>query len=317
MKLFVINSNLICNFYPLLIDLLQNRIMKTLRLILITILTLTTGSICAQTLEDFQKKGETLMSQGKNEEALEFFKKAIAVDVTNNENASLYAYAGLTTKYLNNDAEAKAYFQIAIERGFLEPSIYSMLGEICKTQNDIDCQENTYRKAMEIFPAEQQEFGKKLAYVYYNTKAYEKLELLASELLREEPEDEKLLQFYASSLQKNKKINEAKAVYEKLLLKNPNNLAANVFMGNYYYQVGKSKIEKEEQKYKATPNQDRVMWSNLQKRTKLITDQYYSKAVFYLENAYKHDENINIKKMLYAAYFKLGDKKNSELYKID
>lgn len=88
-------------------------------------------------------------------------------------------------------------------------------------------------------------------------------------------------------------------------------------MGNYYYQVGKSKLDKEEQKYEAIANPDRVMWSNFQKKSKLIKDEYYTKAVVYLEKAYNQQENLSIKKMLYAAYFKLGDKEKSELYKVE
>jgi tetratricopeptide (TPR) repeat protein len=270
-----------------------------------------------QSLEEFQKEGEKLMNEGQNEQALESFKKAIALDQTTEGNAILYSYAGLCAKYTNNDNEAKEYFQTAVKRGFQEPVIFTMLGDICRNQDDIDCQVETYRKAIELFPKDQLEFGRKLASVYYSSKNYEMLEPLSVELLKLEPNDEKLLQYHGVALQRQKNIEGAKVVFEKLLEVNADNLTANTFLGNYYFQIGRSQLEKEEKKYEAIQNPDRVQWSNFQKKTKLIKDEYYSKAVIYLEKAYQEREDENLKKMLYAAFFKLGDKEKAEKYKVE
>jgi tetratricopeptide (TPR) repeat protein len=270
-----------------------------------------------QSLEEFQKEGEKLMNEGQNEQALESFKKAIALDQTTDGNSILYSYAGLCAKYTNNDSQAKEYFQTAIKRGFQEPVIFTMLGDICRNQNDVNCQVETYRKAIELFPKDQLEFGRKLAAVYNSSKNYEMLEPLAVELLKVEPNDERLLQYHGVALQRQKKIDDAKVVFEKLLEINANNLTANTFLGNYYYQIGRSQLEREVKKYEAIQNPDRVQWSNYQKKSKLIVDEYYTKAVIHLEKANQEREDENLKKMLNAAYLKLGEKEKAEKYKVE
>lgn len=286
------------------------------KIALLTLLScLISFGINAQTLEEHLKKGVAYMNQIQNEEALAEFKKAIALDESTNENALLYSYAGISAKALGQDNEAKDYFQTAIDRGLADSEVFDMLGDICRNQEDVDCQIKTYTKAMEVLPSKAQNYGEKLAYVYYNAKKYPELEKLSTELLKEDPDNQKLMRFNAVSLQKNKKINEAKAVYEKILEKDPDDLSSNVFMGNYYYQVGKSKLDREEKSYKSIANPDRVQWSNYQKKCKIILDDYYVKAVGYLEKAYAQKEDPNLKKLLYAAYFKLGDRTNTERFR--
>jgi len=285
----------------------------------IVLLTLVTGllsfSISAQTLQEHLRKGVAYMNQTQNEEALAEFKKAIALDETKTDNPLLYSYAGICAKAIGQDNEAKGYFQSAISRGVDDSEVFNMLGDICRDQDDVDGQIKTYTKAIEVLPSMSQDYGSKLAYVYYNAKKYPELEKLTTELLKETPNDEKLMRLQAASLQKNKKINEAKAVYEKILTVDPEDLSANVFMGNYYYQVGKSKLDKEEATYKKIANPDRVQWSNYQKKCKIILDDYYVKAVGYLEKAYAQKEDPNLKKLLYAAYFKMGDRVNTERFR--
>ncbi|MFB6318472.1 tetratricopeptide repeat protein [Saccharicrinis sp. FJH54] len=285
----------------------------------IALLTLLTGllsfSINAQTLDEHLKKGVAYMNQTQNEEALAEFKQAIAMDEDNAATPLLYSYAGICAKAVGKDNEAKGYFQTSIERGVDDSEVFNLLGDICRDQDDVDCQIKTYTKAMEVLPSMSQDYGEKLAYVYYNAKKYPELEKLTSELLKNAPDNQKLMRLNAVSLQKNKKINEAKAVYEQILEKDPDDLSANVFMGNYYYQVGKSKLDREEASYKKIDNPDRVQWSNYQKKCKVILDDYYKKAVGYLEKAYAQKEDPNLKKLLYAAYFKMGDRTNTERFR--
>ncbi|MFB6341733.1 tetratricopeptide repeat protein [Saccharicrinis sp. FJH62] len=285
----------------------------------IALLTLLTGllsfSINAQTLEEHLKKGVAYMNQTKNEEALSEFKQAIALDEDKTATPLLYSYAGICAKAIGQDNEAKGYFQTSIDRGVDDSEVFNLLGDICRDQDDMEGQIKTYSKAMEVLPSMSKDYGEKLAYVYYKAKKYPELEKLTTELLKDDPDNQKLMRLQAVSLQKNKKINEAKAVYEKILEKDPDDLSANVFMGNYYYQVGKSKLDREEAAYKKNANPDRVQWSNYQKKCKVILDDYYVKAVGYLEKAYAQKEDPNLKKLLYAAYFKLGDRANTERFR--
>lgn len=278
--------------------------------ITITLLLFFVGALLnAQSIEELQKEGETLMNDGKNTEALAKFKQAIELDQSTTENSIVYAYAGLCAENSDNKSEAKGYFRSAIERGFEEDVIYLKLGELYKDEKDYKGQEFVYKKGMITFPQKEFDFGKKLAYTYYNSRQYAKLEPLTKQLLSLEPEDTKMMQFYATSLQGQKKMQEAKAAFEKLYEKEPENLSANIFLGNYAYQVGKSKIDKETKRYEAIKSPDRVQWSNYQKKMKILIDEGYGKALPYLEKANelkKGDKNIG--KMLYAIHMKMGRK---------
>lgn len=278
-------------------------------LVLLIFVFLTGALLQAQTIEEFQKQGESLMNEGKNEEALAKFKEAIALDKTTDGNSLLYAYAGLCAENASDAETAQGFFRSAIERGFGEDIIYTKLGEIYKKEKNFEGQEFVFKKGMIVFPDKEYYFGKKLAYTYYNSKQYAKLESLTTQLLLLRPDDTKMMQFKATSFQGQKKMKEAKAAFEKLIEINPENLSANIFLGNYAYQVGKMQIDKETKKYEAIPKPTRAQYSQFQKKIKITIGNAYGKAIPYLEkaNELKPDDK-NIRKMLYAIYMKKQEK---------
>lgn len=272
-----------------------------------------TGALLqAQTIEELQKEGENLMNDGKNAEALAKFKEAIALDKTTEGNSIIYAYAGLCAENISDNAGAKGFFRSAIERGFEEDIIYIKLGEIYKDEKDYKGQEFVFDKGMITFPNKEYEFGKKLAYTYYNSRQYAKLEGLTKKLLTLEPDDTKMMQFNATALQGQKKMKEAYTMYKKLHGLEPDNLSANIFLGNYEYQMGKMQIDKVTKEYESIPTPTRVQYSDFQKKIQIAIDNGYGKALPYLEkaNELKPDDK-NIHKMLYAIYFKMKDKEKA------
>lgn len=283
--------------------------------LVITLLLLSASILLhSQTSDDAQRAGEALMNEGKNLDALTEFKKAITLDKTTEGNGILYAYAGLCAENIDDKVSAKTYYKEAINRNFEEDIIYIKLAEICKTTKDFKCQEFAYSKAMIVFPDQEAQFGRKLAYTYYRGKNYPKLETLTTQLLKANPEDTKMMQFRATALQGQKKMKEAYVAYEELISKDPDNLAANIFLGNYLYQVGKNKISAETKKYESIKNPDRIQYNTFQKKLKIVTNEAYGKAIPYLEKANEQKENANIKKMLFAIYSKMGKKEKAAAF---
>ena len=274
-----------------------------------------TSFLHAQDMSTHQTKGEVLMNNGDMAGALTEFNEAIKFDTTQTGNGLLYSYAGICAQQTGDNDLAKNLFQNAINRGFADEKVFEFLSVICINDKDYQCQEESYLKAIELFPDLELKYKSKLCNTYYYSKDYEKLLPLAEEVLSKEPSDTKLRQFYAIALQRMKKNTEALAAFEKLLEYEPDNLNANIFLGNYYYQVGKGQIDKATKEYEKIQNPSRMEWTANNKKTDAIVEKYYTKAIPYLEKAYSQNPDENLKKMLFAIYSKKNDKVNAEKYK--
>lgn len=269
----------------------------------------------AQTMDEHQKKGEDIMNSGDYAGAYESFKAAIALDTLIEGNGILYSYAGICAMQLNINEEAITNFKVAINRGFADARLYEWLGAICVKEKDYACQEETYLKAVTEFPDLKHDFQRKLCNTYYYSKQYEKLLPVAKEVLSMDSNNIKVRQFNAAALYRLKKTDEALVAYEGLLKLDPKNQNANLFLGNYFYQVGKAKLDKEAKKYEAIANPSRVNYHDFTKKNAAIIEQYYGKSLPYLLTAYEIKQSENVKKLLYAIYMKKGEKETAEKYK--
>lgn len=269
----------------------------------------------AQNLDEYQKKGENIMNNGDYAGALEEFKAAIALDTLTEGNGILYSYAGICAMQLDLNEEAITNFKVAINRGFADERLYEWLGIICVKEKDYACQEEVYLKAIAEFPDLKHDFQKKLCNTYYYSKQYEKLLPLAKEVISVDSSNIKVKQFNAAALYRLKKTDEALVAYEELVELDPKNKNANLFLGNYYYQYGKAKLDKATKKYEAIASPSRVDYHDYTKKNTVIIDEYYSKALPYLLTAYEIKPAENIKKMLFAIYTKKGEKETAEKYK--
>lgn len=288
--------------------------MKNITRVLICSLLISISAF-AQDMDTHQKKGEDIMNNGDYAAAYEEFKTAITFDTATVGNGILYSYAGICAMQLNLNDEAKPLFETAIARGFADERLYEWLGIICGREKDYACQEEIYLKAIENFPDLQHTYKTRLCNTYYYSKQYEKVVPLAEEILAVDPDDLKVRKFYAGSLSRLKKTTEAFEAYKKVLEYEPEDENANMFVGNYYYLVGKSKLDRETKKYEAIATPSRVQYHEFTKKNQAIIADYYTKALPYLETAYKVGQNQNVKKILFAIYTKKGDKESAEKYK--
>lgn len=285
-----------------------------MRLIVLGLFVMLMGITSAQDMATFQSEAEKLMNEGDYAGATAKFKQAIALDKSETGNGTLYTYAGMAAKESGDLAYAKEVLKEAIQRGN-DAYTYEMLEEICKSDKDYECQAFVYNTAMEKMPEQKRSYAKKLAYAYYNGKMYKELIPVCHKVIALNGPDTKMTQFIAVGFQKTNQTDSAMFYFKELLKVDDSNLNANIFMGQYYYQVGKAKADKAQSNYEKLKNPDRIQWNSYQKEYKAILDKYYPQAASYLEKAYAKKKIGSIKTMLYAIYSKLGDTQKAQSYK--
>ena len=285
-----------------------------MRSIVLGLFVVLAGVMSAQDMASVQVAAEKLMNSGDYAGATAKFKEAIALDTSTEGNSTLYTYAGMAAKESGDIAFAKEVLKKAITRGN-DSYTYTMLEDICKADKDYKCQVVVYKSAMESFPEQKGSYAKKLAYTYYNGKMYDALIPACREVIALNGEDKKMTQFMAVGFQKTNQTDSAKVYFEKLLKTDENNVNANIFMGQYYLQMGKAKADSAKKRYEKIAKPDRLQWSAYQKESEAITAKYYPKAALYLEKAYAAKKIGSIKTMLFGIYTKLGDTTQAQKFK--
>lgn len=287
--------------------------MKQFHLIWLLLLALSSG-VCAQSIEELEKLGTEKMNGGNYSEALNYYQQAIALVKDEQSHSVAYAYAAMCAQELGDNALAKTYYIESVNRGIEEAIVFDALGNLARKEKDYDTQLLAYKAGLERSPADQQKYLLKLCSVYKKQKNAE--ELLASAVLALEnnPTDLKALEYKGTALQYQKKMGEAQVVFKELYTLDSESINANIFLGNYNYQVGKSKLNSARKKYDAIPNPTRVQWHENNEKSKVIMAKYYGPAIAYLEYVYSKNPSKSIKNMLFVMHTKMGEKEKAALY---
>lgn len=276
---------------------------------------LTLNSLLAQNLESHRKSGEEFMQSGDLVSALSEFEKATTYITESQGNGIVFSYAGICAMRLNQDTKAINYFEQAIDRGFEDIKVFEWLGKLYKTHKNYNGQIEVYSKAAIMFPSSALSFNKNICSAYYYSKQYKKVTELAPLIIEDDEKDIALLGQYAGALQRLKKTADAKKVYEKLIDLDSENLNANIFLGNYYFQYGKALEAKENAAYQKIANPSRLQWADSNKKIENIRSNYFGKSVNHLERVYTIKPEDKYRKILFAAYTKLGNAAKAEQYK--
>lgn len=121
---------------------------------------------------------------------------------------------------------------------------------------DIDRAEMFYWTSIEKNTALSQKLAKELAVAYKSRRSYDKAYLFYKELLQNDPDNVSYLVECGEMDVERGHEKEALKIYEKVLQLAPNNLAANIFVGNYYFLMAERHKSQLDNDYKriATPN---------------------------------------------------------------
>lgn len=284
------------------------------RMLLLGLITL---SLClnAQDFEQYTRTASELMSRGEFNDALNNYQKAISLIDDSTSQSVVYAYAAMCAKEVGNASLAKAYFLESIDRGIEEPQVFDALGEIARREKDYSTQVLAYQVGLERVPSEREKYLLKLCIVYRKQKNAEKLLLCANSVLEIDGQNLKALEYKGTALQYQKKMTDAEAIFKTIYSIDPENINANIFLGNYYYQVGKSELNAARKEYDKISNPSRVQWHEHNEASKVLMARYYEPATLHLGNVYAKRPSKNIGNMLFVMYSKMGENEKAEYYK--
>lgn len=137
-----------------------------------------------------------------------------------------------------------------------------------------------------------------LASHYKNIRNYDKAYLFCKEVLQKIPNDVTWLATCAEMEVYRGKEKDALQTYQKVLSLDANHLAANIFVGNYYYLMAEREKQQLMRDYKKISSPTRMQYARYKDGlNKLMTDGY-GKAKGYLQNVVRQFPSAEVKKTL-------------------
>lgn len=138
----------------------------------------------------------------------------------------------------------------------------------------------------------------KLATYYKKARSYDKAYLFYKELLQKTPNDVNFLAGCAEMEVCRGKETEALRTYERVLELDGNNLAANIFIGNYYYLMAEQEKQKIENDYKKITTPTRMQYGHYRDGLSRVLSTRYGKAREYLQNVIRQFPSTEAQKTL-------------------
>lgn len=284
-------------------------------LVILSLLLISVLNITAQTYEDVSEKISINFSNAKYTETLEFCKQGMALPFDDNQKAEIYKYAGLCAYELGDQVSAKDYYLEAVKLGIDEPLVFDALAQLAKRQDDYESLIIVCNAVINSPGLDHQAYRLKLCSVYKKQKDGEKLLKVANEVLQNDPSNLKALEYKGAGYKYLKDMKNAFASYNQLYKMDAENINANLFLGNYYYQICQSKLAMSRKKYDAIAKPTRVQWHENNELTKQIENEYYSLAIDHFERVYIQKPMSSVQKMLFTMHDKLGNEEKALIYK--
>lgn len=285
-----------------------------MKVIFTSILALFSVLLYAQDFDSELNKANSKFFEKNYKEALADYQKLGDSDIGDEMQRSwAFGYIGVCQEELGNIEEAKKNYRKAMEMGTPGPSFYSKCLAIYKSEKDVDGQEFVLLAKKKNMPHEYRKAVKSLAYLYMNSKQFEKLLPVCDELIEWYPTNHKYHYFKAVSYQKLKDIESAKAEYRKAIELKPDDANSNMNLGMILFLRVNAEFDKAIKSYEsiAKPTDD-----DYQKcKQKLIK---YRKKMREVEPmllvAYKAKPNKNVKNALYNLYKKCQEYNTAKQY---
>ena len=117
-----------------------------------------------------------------------------------------------------------------------------------------------------------------LAVAYKRKRNYDKAYLFYKELLQKEPGNVGYLEACAEMQVCRGQEKDALRIYEKILLLDADNLAANIFLGNYYYLMAEQEKRKLDADYKKLSSPTKMQYARYRDGLSKLFDTGYEKA---------------------------------------
>ncbi|MEG1563455.1 MAG: tetratricopeptide repeat protein [Bacteroides sp.] len=141
-------------------------------------------------------------------------------------------------------------------------------------------------------------FAQKLATYYKKARNYDKAYLFYKELLQKNPTDVTSLTGCAEMEVFRGKESEALQTYEKIIGLDANNLAANIFIGNYLYLKAEQEKRQLQNEYEKLATPTRMQYARYKDNLSRVLSTGYAKAKEYLQNVIRQFPSTEAQKTL-------------------
>lgn len=131
----------------------------------------------------------------------------------------------------------------------------------------------------------------------------------------EDPDNLMWIRFEAQGWQMGGESEKALSLYRHILQKDPSDLDALVFIGNYYYLRGKRLLAEMDKEYNEQPAGSRREYAVYRNQVQEVLDNEISHAIDMLERAYIIRQNTTIAHTLYEMYVLKSDVTKANLMK--
>ncbi|MBL4561570.1 MAG: hypothetical protein JKX79_11375 [Labilibaculum sp.] len=248
------------------------------------------------------------------QDAIEEYQKLIDSGIGDTIQRSwAYGYVGVCFQKLSQVNEAKENYRRAIDMGTPCPGFYSKLLAIYKSERSIEGQEFVLLSKKKNMPHEYRKTMKSLAYLYVNSKQFNKLLTTCDELIEWDPENYKYHYFKAISYQKLKNIEKAKLEYRKAIELKSDDVNSNMNLGMILFLKANKTYDVAVDKYEAIakPTDDDYQ---LCKKKLAGARNKMREAEPFLVISYKLKPNKNLKSALFNLYRKCSEHAKANNY---
>ncbi len=272
-------------------------------------------SVQAQDPETLLGNADNAFMEKRYEEALQQYKNIISLTGTDSVIRALaYGHAGLCSEELGENENALAYYKEALLLQIPRLTIFDMMINLAKQEEDDSAYEFALVQKMKAFPDFEAPVVQSLAYHYYNTKQYEKLLGATGELTEWFPGNARFHYFKAIAEQNLGDTEAAKLSFQKALELEPDHPGANMGMGMLLYNEATELFTKAIKAYESIENPDRVDYYNYNKSIEK-PQAIYRQAIPYLLKAYEDKAYSGLRGAIYNSYMRLEDMENANKYK--
>lgn len=143
---------------------------------------------------------------------------------------------------------------------------------------NIDRAEMYYWKDVDKSSEISSKLATELALAYKKNRNYDKAYLFYKELLQKSPNDVDRMEAVAEMLVCRGEEKEALRMYEKILMMEPDNLAANIFLGNYYYLMAERDKKQMDADYKKITSPTKMQYARYKDGLSKLFSSGYVKA---------------------------------------
>ncbi len=207
------------------------------------------------------------------------------LQITDTKDAEVYALAVLSYLQINNGEKAAQINSLATQRGVDINSVFRQMRQISISSGMPGIFEKISVLMMQKNDLNSEMSGKYLLQFYLDNRNYDKANLLLGQLLQIDSTNIENLSTQALVFQSQGKDSLAVETYKKVIELEPLHFDANVFIGTYYFLIGKQGLEKIYNQHIDAGSITGVDDARYRALRKEIISSFITRSVIYLENA--------------------------------